>query len=235
MKNKFLKGLVVSFALAVSGLANAGFIELDWKTANDGLLTLDDRTNLEWLDLSQTIGLNFDTVNAQLVAGGDYEGFRYATGAEYEELWFGTSYDHVNWYSSSYRGDPDETARALEIGNFFGFTYDTTITSNCDMSTRNCYRENFGLIADERSPTQHWITHMDFYHTTNASLQSYVGGKTYWTFIDNNRNLTNDTYYGTKMGSWLVREHTEVPEPSTLAVFALGLLGLASRKFKKQA
>ena len=28
---------------------------------------------------------------------------------------------------------------------------------------------------------------------------------------------------------------TEVPEPSTLAVFALGLVGLASRKFKKKA
>lgn len=27
----------------------------------------------------------------------------------------------------------------------------------------------------------------------------------------------------------------EIPEPSTLAVFALGLMGLASRKFKKQA
>jgi hypothetical protein len=26
----------------------------------------------------------------------------------------------------------------------------------------------------------------------------------------------------------------EVPEPSTLAIFALGLMGLASRRFKKQ-
>ena len=32
-----------------------------------------------------------------------------------------------------------------------------------------------------------------------------------------------------------VRTVAEVPEPSTLAVFALGLMGLASRKFKKQA
>jgi len=27
---------------------------------------------------------------------------------------------------------------------------------------------------------------------------------------------------------------TEVPEPSTLAIFALGIMGLASRRFKKQ-
>lgn len=28
--------------------------------------------------------------------------------------------------------------------------------------------------------------------------------------------------------------YTEVPEPSTLAIFALGIMGLASRRFKKQ-
>ena len=28
---------------------------------------------------------------------------------------------------------------------------------------------------------------------------------------------------------------TDVPEPSTLAIFALGLMGLVSRRFKKQA
>jgi hypothetical protein len=33
-------------------------------------------------------------------------------------------------------------------------------------------------------------------------------------------------------GSMLVRS-TNVPEPSTLAIFALGLIGLASRRFKK--
>jgi len=28
---------------------------------------------------------------------------------------------------------------------------------------------------------------------------------------------------------------TNVPEPSTLAIFALGMIGLASRRFKKQS
>ena len=36
------------------------------------------------------------------------------------------------------------------------------------------------------------------------------------------------------VGSWLVRT-TVVPEPSTLAIFALGMIGLASRRFKKQS
>ena len=40
------------------------------------------------------------------------------------------------------------------------------------------------------------------------------------------------------MGWFLVREsqrQTQVPEPSTLAIFALGMIGLASRRFKKQS
>lgn len=36
-------------------------------------------------------------------------------------------------------------------------------------------------------------------------------------------------------GARITLPTTEVPEPSTLAIFALGLMGLASRRFKKQA
>ena len=35
-----------------------------------------------------------------------------------------------------------------------------------------------------------------------------------------------------RLGSWLVRANA-VPEPSTFAIFALGMIGLASRRFKK--
>jgi hypothetical protein len=30
-------------------------------------------------------------------------------------------------------------------------------------------------------------------------------------------------------------DNIDVPEPSTLAIFALGMIGLASRRFKKQS
>ncbi|WP_259368488.1 PEP-CTERM sorting domain-containing protein [Colwellia sp. BRX10-4] len=37
-----------------------------------------------------------------------------------------------------------------------------------------------------------------------------------------------------RTNTWLVKK-AEVPEPSTLAIFALGMIGLASRRFKKQS
>jgi len=49
------------------------------------------------------------------------------------------------------------------------------------------------------------------------------------------------SYYGsinntnTREGVALVRNTIQVPEPATLAIFALGIIGLASRRFKKQA
>ncbi|WP_448548965.1 PEP-CTERM sorting domain-containing protein [Thalassotalea fusca] len=35
--------------------------------------------------------------------------------------------------------------------------------------------------------------------------------------------------------NWVTSSITDIPEPSTLAIFALGALGLACRRIKKQA
>lgn len=39
----------------------------------------------------------------------------------------------------------------------------------------------------------------------------------------------------TREGVALVRDSVQVPEPSTFAIFALGMIGLVSRRFKKQS
>ena len=47
-------------------------------------------------------------------------------------------------------------------------------------------------------------------------------------------NFPNRAQYIQTTGIAMVRR-TEVPEPTTLAIFALGMIGLASRRFKKQS
>jgi hypothetical protein len=44
----------------------------------------------------------------------------------------------------------------------------------------------------------------------------------------------DETINRLNVGSWLVRR-ADIPEPSTLAIFAFGMIGLASRRFKKQS
>lgn len=86
MKVKFLSVVITSFLLIVCGAANAGLItelsERDWLSANDGLLTFDSSTRLEWLDLSVTRGNSILQTESEIFFGN----FRWATSSEIEAL-----------------------------------------------------------------------------------------------------------------------------------------------------
>ncbi|NQY65454.1 MAG: PEP-CTERM sorting domain-containing protein [Alteromonadaceae bacterium] len=63
---------------------------------------------------------------------------------------------------------------------------------------------------------------------------SYNGqASTKGNIIDNG---SDRVYYKVNaLETFVVREASDVPEPSTLAIFVLGMIGLASRRFKKQS
>jgi hypothetical protein len=86
---KTLLGLVVASALSLCSLqANATLMAQDLATAGDELLTFDTTTNLQWLDLSNTVGLTYQQI--QEGAGGwTSKGFRPATRSELANLFEG--------------------------------------------------------------------------------------------------------------------------------------------------
>lgn len=56
------------------------------------------------------------------------------------------------------------------------------------------------------------------------------------TFVYNNGSFSTSTQNFT--GFVMIKDDTQstdVPEPSTLAIFTLGMIGLVSRRFKKQS
>jgi hypothetical protein len=63
-----------------------------------------------------------------------------------------------------------------------------------------------------------------------SALNGAQGGNVYAP-ADSDDLIANATLIGT----WDIIRAEEVPEPSTLAIFALGLMGLASRRFKKKS
>ena len=49
-------------------------------------LTRDTESGLDWLDVTLSLGRSYNDVSTQFGAGGDYEGFRFATGPDLETL-----------------------------------------------------------------------------------------------------------------------------------------------------
>lgn len=201
MKNKFLKGLVASFALAFSGLANAGLITSESDIALQGSNFID----FESFAVGFYNELDFD--------GGTFESF----GAQYGVTDDWNSYNNnqgrsfANWdnYESFIlRFDNDVSAFGLTIG---------AINSNWSFSL---FDVNNVLI--------------DSFSILNGCCDSrYIG------FSANNIRYVQFTpeqdFAVFDSLSFVNADVQDVPEPSTIAIFALGLMGLASRKFKKEA
>jgi hypothetical protein len=74
-------------ALATTATAGTSLSSVDWQAAGDGLLTNDSATGLQWLDWAHTANRSYNDVSSQLGAGGEFEGFRYATEAEMRTLY----------------------------------------------------------------------------------------------------------------------------------------------------
>ncbi|HEY9041876.1 MAG TPA: PEP-CTERM sorting domain-containing protein [Rheinheimera sp.] len=189
MKYKFLKSAVAGFALAVSGFANAAWIEINFA------------------DLTQnTQYANYAGVEFDLIGGLDSSGDPFVTTG-------GIHNSNNSWYP---------TAQILQ------FSFSTLV-------------EEISFILDNYGSGNgsFWTA----FGTDNSVLEtgsfSSGGGAfslsaTNVAYIQFNNNQPSSNW-NFQVSSFSAREIANVPEPSTLAILALGVMGLASRKFKKQA
>lgn len=89
---KRIRAVVLAvLVLAMTGQVQAGVFEHDWKVPGDGLLTYDDVNQREWLDVTESLLLNFDVspfnnaysnIVAETMPGGVFEGFHVAGSAD---------------------------------------------------------------------------------------------------------------------------------------------------------
>jgi hypothetical protein len=70
----------------ISTSSHAAFVDTDWKVQGDALSTLDEDTGIEWLKLTQTIGMSINTVQSLLDTS--YAGWRLPTRAEVNQAMF---------------------------------------------------------------------------------------------------------------------------------------------------
>jgi len=219
---------IISF-LALSFTASAGLIN----TADDSFI--DETSKLEWMDFGINNTDTYDYVAGQLGAGQAYEGWRLATRDEVYDM-----------YANTFLVlDADVVSPLDSIGR-------STVADgrNESVSVLDSIFDIMGYntLRQEGSPFElRWATGL-FQGGDGLSLfQTYnVVGSFEQKFSNDSVNFYNhrnfDSYSDSTSlvySTMLIKNDTlgnatTVPEPSTMAIFALGMIGLASRKFKKQ-
>lgn len=185
--------------------ANAAFID-------NRTYTTDTSSGLDWLDLTETINVSYDTVSSQLGIGGLYNGWRYATGVEFNTLisnWTGTtvtSLTAINYFSE---GSDSIDGLVQLLGN----TYLANPSNN-----PNLMNYSSGFIADVRSNSRQYIARV-LDQSELISVSDYGAARA--TFLE--RDVSRAF-----IASYLVRSTVTVSETSSLYLLIIGFFGLFS-------
>lgn len=201
MKNKFLKGLVVSFALLISGIANAGLITIGSVTNGGG----------------GSFTISSDGVDDSLI-----------------ESFFGLSSGFIDGLAIT--TDADLATEGSGLGDSVDISFGETFSFDWLWNTEENFGEtqynDFGFVVLNFGDTT--ILADTFTPDNTLGSFSWVSG---YTGVLSYAIITMDVG-DTSVNSVLTvsnLSHASVPEPSTFAVLALVLMGLASRKLSKQA
>ena len=216
MNKSRLLGAVCACLAVFSFSANAALLSVDLNTFGDGLITRDDSTGLDWLDLTETNNTSRDYVLTQLGSGGLFDGWRYATSTEVVALWadnFGIDLG-LGASPSSPTVDPGVQMAASFLGNIINETYPgfydygtTGVTST--VSTN--YYPQYDLLGA--------------YHQIGSPSTSYL--------TRTNSSLATSSSQG-DAGHYLVQT-SPVPVPAAVWLFGSGLLGLIGIARSKKA
>lgn len=192
---------VAVWLMTAAPFASAGLID-------QGTITTDDVSGLDWLDLTETQGLSYDYVNSQLGAGGLWEGWRYATLSEAGVLFQQFGFDLFNNSGSlALHAPPNFLADLTAATSYLGNVGDGITVSAAA----------YGLLDQPGLDANHYRV-FGAYTTPFASFAHHLGPTGGYAF-------GNETYG--YIGSYLVRSSPlSVPEPGTLALFGLSLAGL---------
>lgn len=206
--NKYIFGVVLVSLTTVTFNVSAIPVSADWKNIDDGLITYDEATGLEWLDLSLTINQSYNQVQAQIGAGGMFEGWGFASSAQLSTFWdnFGGNSIYDGW-SSANNGLFDIIAPlhgdlyCVERGCTPGEGRSIIITSDTTQSDNHFVSQMFDLATDRTSLRED-------YFLINQTLQ-------------------HDDVMHNNTGSALIRVRApEVPLPAAVWLFGTGLIGL---------
>jgi hypothetical protein len=180
--------------------------------AGAGAVTFDDVNNVEWLDLTFSTSRSFNDVSGQFGSGGDFEGWRHATGAELTTLFAAGGFSPLPFSGSTTQqmGDLiDQLGRTHGLSSVWGIP---------DWNIRAV-----GLYDDQLSGGSVGL----------ASLRTFLSdsGMSNGDVATINLGASPDS---PTAANWLMRSTVPIPEPSSLVLLGSGVIFLgASRRHKR--
>lgn len=211
--------LIITIFFSVLTMCNVSYASLileDLNNLGDNLVVKDTESSLEWLNLALTKNMGIGE------ALDNYNQHRLATKTEIESL-FNQVFTN---FSPNYEGYSSSDWDGLAIED-------------------SVYNEHYEELEDWQSLFGSW-----FFNDNNFSYGRYFNEDKTLVYTLGARNSTidvnsyiagiedpaslQDIYSASEVYALFLVKSSSVPEPSTLAIFALGIMGLASRRFKKQ-
>ena len=192
IKSMVLAATMLAFTHGVS----AAIVDNGTYTTVDGV---------DWLDLTETAGMSYNDVTAQMGIGGTYEGWSYASRLQVRDLWatFGGDVQYLNVNGIS----PNNNGLFDIIAPLFGDLYCTAV--GC--ATGEGY--SYWRTGDEAAfPTHTWQS-LSYDLSTGAGSASGD-----WFEYSNRAVVKSDTFIAA--GSALIRTST-VPVPASVLLFRI--------------
>jgi hypothetical protein len=225
--------MIASVCMAVSGLANAVPITHNDYTLNPTTNIVTHTDGTDWLQWDVTIGESINSALSKYAS----EGWMLASNAQmaglFTDFGWGSSVQEDDTVATigTYSASADESAMD-EFIELFGTTYSNQV--RCSQVDILCQRRTsalFGSDLDDDGFFQYAHVHSDYLLCGRGAC--YESPDFARIVSDSYRSIDADRImYDAGFGVALTRV-VDVPAPSTILIFALGLMGLASRRFIK--
>ena len=198
----FLFTLLISIDIQAATFSNTHIID-------KGNYSIDTKTGIEWLDLTETAGLSYNDVSSKMGVGQEFEGWGYATTSQVATFFdgFGGSGDYSGW-SASNNGLYNVVATLW--GELYRGEYYTARKSTSSYFYTDSTELNYAIIGRiYDDDTERYGLKKDAMQLRNQYRL---------------KNKRNELW-----GSALQRR-VQVPEPSSMMLMGLGFLGMARMK-----